>query len=148
MLIQSVTAAAILVVSPWASAQSGPAVPFNGNSDHPYADTCIDMEAALEQAPDGSQRSLACADVGCAEPAMAIRLEEDGIAIAKVCASDGDSQESQPAIPYAKREGLGKMVTGYPDGNNYGYTQFVWSCISINGKLCEPSLHGVRSAMG
>lgn len=153
MLIRSITAAAALLASPWASAQEVPEVPWESGQSAPRAMACADAGITLEQTPEGIQISELCDADQCLEEGLAIRRERDGVAITKVCASDLPPEDSQPAIPYYS---LPSQVSGIVDGAvqqqtdglfttrvSFEVNDIAWSCISINGALCPPSLHEV-----
>lgn len=147
MLIQSATVAIVLLAAPWVNAKSEPVNPLNPGQILQHAVTCVD---ATQGTADGKPSNPMCADEDCAHPGIVIRKEGDGIAIAKVCDPESDSQDSQPAVPLQSDP---DRVTGFGGGPDqlpservfFGYDRWAWSCISINGKPCPPHLHGAKS---
>lgn len=153
MLIRSITAAAALLASPWVGAQEAPAIPLDGGQLAPQPSGCTDAGTTLQQTPDGMEISAFCNADECMEEGLAIRREGDGVAITKVCASDLRPEDSQPAMHYHSLPSQVSSIIGgtfqqQMDGlftarTPLGVNEVAWSCISINGALCPPSLHEV-----
>lgn len=131
-----------MLVSPWASAQSVPAIPIDSENLSHYAITCVDAEALVQRTPDGTPLNPVCAEISCAEFESAAEREGDTMAITKECASSLGAQDSRPAIRY---QGNAAQLHGSDNGLHHqilSYHPVTWSCISINGQLCPPHLYG------